>query len=210
MKLFDKRTQALIVLSIILVLTILILLCSNLIQKKDLPLAFTSGMITCILTVMIVDLYDNYVLNRKLAHLHGPNWIGYHVEKRSLEKFKIHKDGVEIEYNSSAEITYKGQNILLITLSHDTSEKNIDKRSWKGTIEINRQAPNIGKLTYKYLDSHEVGSREVILHSEEGYDFIYLLPITNKISELKSEDSGKNILIKYDYGFEALKRKINK
>lgn len=199
----DKRTLLLIVICI--VIGLFLLLCPTF-TKDNVWLALFTGLFTCVLTVLLLDIYDKAKYYFLLNPLSSNEWTGYNIKERKIINYKIQKEGNgEIEYNSYATIKYENDNILSVSLRHKTKEKSVDERTWKGIIEINKEFTTKGLLTYKYTDSHEVGCREVIIHKDKENLYIYFISTNNKIYYLEKTDNS--LIPEYDYGFEVLIKK---
>jgi hypothetical protein len=191
---YQKDYRRLILLGVCILTSLAVILCPKL--RDGIPLALLVGMFTCVLTVLLIDIYEYFKFRNALRDLDSKDWIGHAVESNQAVKHKTEK-GKEI--NSFAAIRYLQDNILSITLTHETDVKPV---TWEGVIEINKQVLNSGILTYKYIRSHEAGARQIIIHRDKEKIYIYLIPFNNTIYYIKLTDGS--ILPKYNYGIEVL------
>jgi hypothetical protein len=156
------------------------------------------GIIIGIIASFIFIYLDNFLRKlrfiRKYKHLKSNrnkfDWISYSMSK---EDSRVRNDKPN---GAVANITLENIKIKII-LMHEN-------RKWIGEVQM--LDFGFGILTLKYENENEYGKRDCIIGSYiengETYDYIFLIPNTNKIFSIKKD--GDRLIPEYDYGNEIL------
>ena len=164
---------------------------------------FLGGIITGIITSFLFVWLTNFLSRRKFKlqykHLQSksPNsfdWVAYSMRQDNSRLRQDNPNGSELNVQVS------GSRIFL-KLKHDN-------RLWIGELKVD--GFDYGIVTYKYENQHEYGKRECVIGSyeenEATFDYLYLMPVNNKIYHIQKIDSENQKVI-YDYGDEIFIRK---
>ena len=158
------------------------------------------GIIVGITASFLYILLDNFInqmrFHKNYKHLKSNqdqfDWVAYSMSKENGRVRNENPNG------AIANITLNKRK-LKIVLKHDN-------REWAGEVQM--LDFGFGILTLKYSKEHEYGKRDCIMgtYIEDGkiYDYLFLIPNTNKIFFIKKDGDG--LIPEYDYGNEVLIR----
>ena len=154
------------------------------------------GIIASFLYIFLDNNLKQIRFTKKYRHLKSHqnkfDWTAYSMSK---ENGRVRNESPN---GAIASVTLEKAKIK-ISLKHDD-------RKWIGEVQM--LGFGFGILTLKYENEHEYGKRDCVIGSyvEDGksYDYIFLIPDTNKIFSMKK--NGDGLIPEYDYGNEILIR----